>query len=216
MAYRYEIVHRERCYQGAIMDMERIRLRHALFAGGMTSELTRECMIRGLAVAVLPYDPNRDEVVLIEQFRIGGVDDPRGAWLMETVAGMAELGEEPRSVIYREAQEEAGLAISDLELIADYLPSPGGSTERVMIYCARCDSSQAGGVHGLAEENEDILSHVLSADEAIEQATSGGLRSAMPIIALQWLALNRQRLREEWIGGSWPDSLWAEEGKFID
>ncbi|BAU58305.1 NUDIX domain-containing protein [Halorhodospira halochloris] len=211
MAHRYEILQRECFFKGAIMSMERIRLRHALFAGGMTPELTRECLVRDLAVAVLPYDPERDEVVLVEQFRVGCIDDPRGAWLIETVAGIAEAGEEPRSVAYREAQEEAGLEISDLELIADYLPSPGGSTERVMIYCGRCDSSQAGGVHGLAGENEDILSHVLGADEAIEQALSGGMRSAMPIIALQWLALNRQRLRKEWTGGSWSESLWTEE-----
>lgn len=211
MARRFEVLHRERCYQGAIMSMERVRLRHAQFAGGMTPELVRDCLIRGLAVALLPYDPYRDEVVLVEQFRIGGIDDPRGAWLIETIAGIAEPGEEPRSVVLREAREEAALEVSDPELIADYLPSPGGSTERVMIYCARCDSTQAGGVHGLAEENEDILSHVISADEAIELAVCGGLRSAMPIIALQWLALNRRRLREEWTGGSWSESLWVGE-----
>ena len=211
MAQRYEILQRECCHKGAIMSLERIRLRHALFAGGMTPEITRECLIRGLAVAVLPYDAQRDEVVLVEQFRIGGIDDTRGAWLLEPVAGIAVTGEEPRSVIYREAQEEAGLEISDPELIADYLPSPGGSSERVAIYCARCDSSQAGGVHGIAEEHEDILSHVLSAEEAIEQALSGRLCSAMAIIALQWLALNRQRLRGEWGGGKWAESFWAEE-----
>ncbi len=209
MAHRFEILAREPRHDG-FLRLDRVRLRHALFEGGMTPELTRECLVRGLAVTVLPYDPVRDEVVLVEQFRVGAIDDQRGAWVTETIAGIAEPGEEPRDVAVREAWEEAGTRIDDLRLIADYLPSPGGSTERVMLYCARCDTEGVGGVHGLDEEHEDIWAHAVPADEAIDQVAGGHYRAAMPIIALQWLALNRQRLREEWTGGDgWPEGLWG-------
>ncbi len=210
MAHRYEILARERCHEG-YLRLDRVHLRHALFEGGMSPALSRECLVRGLAVAVLPYDPQRDEVVLVEQFRVGGIDDPRGAWITETIAGMAELGEEPGSVAVREAQEEAGLTIHDLRLIADYLPSPGGSSERVMLYCARCDTRGAGGIHGLDEEHEDIWAHVLPTDEALGLVAEGHMRAAMPIIALQWLALNRRQLQEEWAGGDWTAGLWSPQ-----
>ncbi|MBK1734789.1 ADP-ribose diphosphatase [Halorhodospira abdelmalekii] len=213
MARRYEVVKRERCYDG-FFALERVHFRHARFAGGMTPVVQRECLIRGLAVSVLPYDPVRDEVVLVEQFRVGAIDDPHGAWVMETLAGIAEPGEAPQEVARREAREESGLEISlaeeECELIADYLPSPGGSSERIRLYCARCDTSAAGGIHGLNEENEDIYNHVLSAEVAIEMALGGQLHTAMPIIALQWLALNRQRLRAQWTGGDWAENLWDE------
>ncbi|MBK5936897.1 MAG: NUDIX domain-containing protein [Halorhodospira halophila] len=210
MAHRFEILGRDPCHEG-FLRLDRIRLRHARFEGGMTPELTRECLVRGLAVGVLPYDPERDEVILVEQFRVGAIDDNRGAWITETIAGIAEPGEDPRTVAIREAREEANVVIEDLRPIADYLPSPGGSTERVVLYCARCDTSEAGGVHGLDEEHEDIWTHVLPADEAIGQVAEGHYRAAMPVIALQWLALNRRRLREEWTEGAWSDHLWSAE-----
>ena len=211
MAHRYEILRREPCHDG-YLRLERVHLRHALFEGGMTPELSRECLIRGLAVAVLPYDPEREELVLVEQFRVGAVDDPRGAWITETIAGMAEPGEDPREVATREAWEEAQVEVADLRLVADYLPSPGGSNERVLLFCGRCSTAGAGGIHGLDSENEDIRAHVLPADEALEEARTGRYRAAMPLIALQWLALNRQRLREAWTEGGWAEHLWAAPG----
>ncbi len=209
MAHRYEILAREHCHQG-YLRLDRFRLRHALFEGGMSEEVTRECLVRGMAVGVLPYDPEEDTVVMVEQFRVGAMDDDRGAWITETIAGMAEPGEDPRSVAVREAWEEAQVAIDDLRLICDYLPSPGCTSERVLLYCARCDTREVGGVHGLDSEHEDIWAHVLPADEAIDQVAGGHYRAAMPVIALQWLALNRRRLREEWSEGRWSEHLWSD------
>ncbi len=210
MTHRYKIHSRERCHDG-FLRLDRFQVSHALYAGGMSPVLTRECLLRGVAVGVLPYDPDRDQVLLVEQFRIGAVEDARGAWILETIAGLAEAGEDPVDVARRESQEEAGVELGEMELVADYLPSPGACTERALLYCARFDSDGAGGIYGLDEEHEDIRAEVYSAEEAIGMAADRVIRSAMPVIALQWLALNRRRLREAWTDGSWQEALWEND-----
>lgn len=180
--------------------MERYRLRHTLFGGGQSEELVRELFRRGRVAAVLPYDPVRDAVVLVEQFRIGAIADDAGAWLLEPVAGYAEPGETLEEVAQREAGEEAGVQLQALHRICDYYPSPGASSEHVSLFCGHVNADQAGGIHGLAGEGEDIRSHVLPCDQALERLNNGGITSAMSIIALQWLALNRAQLQGLWHG----------------
>ncbi|MFV8833841.1 NUDIX domain-containing protein [Aquisalimonas sp.] len=197
MSQHFEIIDSTVVYNG-FFKLERYRLKHGLFAGGMTPEMTRELLRRGRVAAVLPYDPALDAVVLVEQFRIGAIDAPNGAWLMEVVAGVAEPQEAVADVAHREAREEAGLQLQELMRICDYYPSPGMSSELVSLYCARVDASDAGGLHGLDEENEDIRAHVLPFDEAMDMLDNGIINNAMPIIALQWLALNRERLLDLW------------------
>jgi len=171
-------------------------LRHELFGGGMSSPLMRECFEPGQSVGVLPYDPRRDEVAIIEQFRIGALHHPQGPWVLEAVAGVIEPGEAPVDVARREAREEAGCAIGELYWIARYLVSPGGNSEEQTVYCGLTDTSELGGVHGLADEGEDIRVHVLGVDEALDLVATGGIHAAQLIVALQWLALNRSQLRE--------------------
>jgi len=194
---QYEITAREAAYRG-YFRMERYRLRHTLFEGGWSGEITRELFERGHAAAVLPYDPARDQVVLIEQFRIGALEWKHGPWLTEIVAGMIEAGETAEAVVRREAREEAGAELLDLVHICDYLVSPGGTSETISLFCGRVDAAPLGGVHGLEEEHEDIRVHVVSVDEALARLAAGTIDSASPIIALQWLALNREALRERW------------------
>ena len=98
----------------------------------------------------------------------------------------------------REAREEAGLEIREIEPVCDYLVSPGGASERIALFCGRVDASRAGGVHGLAEEHEDIMVHVVSFETALAWLEQGRIDSASPIIALQWLIMNRERLRRQW------------------
>lgn len=197
MSKQLELIDKEVAYQG-FFTLERYRLRHGLFAGGMSPELVRELFRRGRVATVLPYDPARDAVVLVEQFRIGAMDAPAGAWLMETLAGYAEEGETIEAVAHREAKEEANLTMRELRRICDYYPSPGASSELVSLFCARVDAEDVGGVHGLDEEGEDIRVHVLPFDEAMDLLDNGIINSAMPIIALQWLALNRDALLDLW------------------
>ena len=174
------------------------RLRHRLFAGGWSGAIEREVFERGHAVGVLPYDPVADSLVLIEQFRIGALVAGMSPWLIEVVAGIIEEGEAPEEVARRETREEAGLEIQALMPMCRYLVSPGGSSESVRLYCGRVDSRGAGGIHGLAEEHEDIRVDRLPYGEAMRLLEEGRVTNSVSLIALQWLALHRDRVRAAW------------------
>ena len=194
---KVEIVEREACFRG-FYALDRLHLRHEQFRGGMGPLISRELFVRHDAVCVLPYDPQLDRVVLIEQFRVGALDKSAHPWLLELVAGLIDKAESPEQVARREAEEEAGLTLGELWPVTAYYPSPGGSDERVHLFVGRCDSRGAGGIHGLAEEGEDIRVLVLGVDEALAALAEGRIDNAASIIALQWLALNRERVRQAW------------------
>jgi ADP-ribose pyrophosphatase len=198
MEYEFQIIDSETLTDG-FLSLKRYRLRHSLFAGGWSNELIRERVEGYRAAALLPYDPVRDEVVLIEQFRIGALEDKDGAWILEIVGGILEKEWGPESVAQREAVEEAGCEVTALEPICEYLVSPGTTTERIYLYCGRVDATRAAGVHGVHEEGEDIRVEVLTADDAIAELYTGRINSSSTIIALQWLALHREELRRRWL-----------------
>lgn len=192
-----QLLDKQVCYEG-FFRIERYRLRHRLYDGAMSAPLVRELFERGHAAAVLPYDPVLDRIVLLEQFRIGALTAPGGAWLLEIVAGIIEPGESAEEVVRRELHEEAGCTLLGLEPICEYMVSPGGTSERISLFCGRVDARGVGGIHGLAEEGEDIKVASVDFDEAVALLNAGRLDSASPIIALQWLVLNRDRLRQRW------------------
>jgi ADP-ribose pyrophosphatase len=193
----FEVLERDVCYRG-FFRLERVTVRHRLFAGGWSRPLVREVFERGHAACVLLYDPDADRVVLIEQFRTAALDAPCGPWLIETVAGIVEDGETPEAVVRREAREEAGLDIEDLVAIGEVLVSPGGSSERLAMFGARVDAADAGGIHGCDDEGEDIRVLSMTLEEAMAAVADGRIRSTNAVIPLQWLALNRDRLRQAW------------------
>jgi len=192
-----EIVQREQCFKG-FYKLDRVHLKHELFAGGMSREISRELFVRHDAVCVLPYDPIRDEVVLLEQFRVGAMDKAGNPWLVEMVAGLIDRDEQPEEIAHREAEEEAGLKLAALWPMTKYFPSPGGSDEYVHLYLGRCESRGAGGIHGLDEEAEDIRVRVWSFNDALQAVKDGKIINGATIIAIQWLALNREEVRGLW------------------
>lgn len=194
---RVEILEHTRAY-GGFFKLDRYNLRHRKHDGGWTPPLVREVLERGRTVALLPYDPVRDAVVLIEQFRIGAYTAGLDAWQTEVIAGVIEPGENAADVARREAVEEAGCQVTDLERIGSVLLSSGASSEVSEMFCGRVDSAGVGGIHGLAHEGEDIRVTVVPAGEAIAHVTDGTVISGYAVIPLQWLALNRERLRNEW------------------
>ncbi|WP_318478828.1 ADP-ribose diphosphatase [Photobacterium leiognathi] len=191
-----DILAKETVYQG-FFKMVKYRFRHKLFAGGWSGEISREMFERGHAAALLPYDSITDEVVLIEQFRIGAMAGGCEPWQLEIVAGMIDHQDESaEDVVKREAVEEAGLTVAELEKVTRYLSSSGGCSEMLDIFVGTVDSTQAGGIHGLEEESEDIRVHVVSREQAYEWVESGKIENAASIIALQWLQLNYSRLQK--------------------
>lgn len=192
-----EILREENLYQGHF-KLKKIIFRHKLFNGGMSGEVVRELMIKGEAAAVIAYDPVRDNVVLVEQFRIGAYNPKtqNSPWLLELIAGMVEEGETAESVAVRESQEEAGLTVSNLTHALSVWDSPGGAYERLHIFLGLVDSQNIGGVHGLAEENEDILVHVVSREQAYQWVQTGKIDNVIAVLGLQWLQLNYPQYRK--------------------
>ncbi|UDJ83142.1 ADP-ribose diphosphatase [Kosakonia oryzae] len=192
-----EIIARETLYSG-FFSLDLYRFRHRLFNGEMSGEVRREIFERGHAAVLLPFDPVRDEVVLIEQIRIAAFDTSESPWLLEMVAGMIEEGETEEDVVRREAVEEAGLTVGRAKKVLSYLASPGGTSERSAVFVGEVDATQAEGVHGLVDENEDIRVHVVSREQAYQWVEEGKIDNAASVIALQWLQLHHESLRHEW------------------
>jgi len=184
-------------YSG-FFKLSRYQLQHRRYDGTWSQPLARELFERGHAAAILPYDPIADKIILIEQFRIGAIHSGNSAWLTEIVAGIIEPGETPEQVVHREALEEAGCQIIDMEKIYTCFVSPGGTSETITLYCGCVDATDIGGIHGCSEEGEDIRVFTCPFSEALTMVENGQINSASPIMAIQWLSLNRERLRLMW------------------
>jgi ADP-ribose pyrophosphatase len=194
-----EIVARRTVFQG-YFRVDEYRLRHEQFAGGLGPEIKREVLERGHAVAVLPYDPLRDEVVLIQQFRIGPyARGDEACWMFEIVAGIIDPGEGLEEVAHRETLEEANLSLRRIDEIMAYYPSPGAVSEHITLYCGQVDAAGAGGIHGLDHEGEDIRVVPMPFEQAMNLLRDGRITNSPTIIALQWLALNREDLSKRWL-----------------
>ena len=188
------------------LRVDHYRVTHQLYGGGWSEVLEREVMSRGTVTGVLLFDPTRQEVVLVEQFRIGAwATDWPDPWLLECVAGVVEPGEKPEEVAVREALEEAGCTVIRLEPIACYLTTPGTNTEQVDLFCGQIDATGVGGHHGLAGEGEDIWASVWSLDKALALLDEQRICNAMTLIALQWLRLHHDHLTNQWCSIA-PDS----------
>jgi ADP-ribose pyrophosphatase len=192
-----EVVRKETAFQG-YFKVVRYFFRHSLHKGGISDEISREVFERGQAGAVLLYDPIRDEVVLIRQFRAGAYAAGHHPFTWELVAGIIEAGETPEVMIRREVVEEAGLTVGELELVQNIMLTPGACSESCHLFVGRVDASKAGGVFGLASEGEDILVKVLSFTEAYAMVERNEVDNAVGVIGLQWLALHREGLRQRW------------------
>lgn len=195
-----EIISTSLAHDG-FLRVEHLQLRHRLFSGEWSEVFMRELQLKDPAVGVLLFDPDRDAVLLVRQFRVGLCVEPsrtESAWPLEIVAGMVDSGEQAEEVAFRESKEESNCVPTDLVKICEYYNSPGGSNEKIILFCGRIDSRNAGGVFGLPEEHEDIEVQIHSYDNAIKMLESGELNNAMTIIALQWLQLHRQELLKSW------------------
>lgn len=196
MKKQFEII-KEELHHDRFFKVSEITLKHTLYKGGWSAPLTRELFHRGNCVAVLLYDPIRDEVVIIEQFRVGALQLPTSdqAWLLEIVAGGIEPGETAEEVAYRESIEEAGCEIQELTKINDFFTSPGGTSELLTLFYGKVDTSNIGGLHGLEHEDEDISVTTMKFADVYQLLLDGKIISAIPIIAIQWLYINRDTLR---------------------
>jgi ADP-ribose pyrophosphatase len=177
-------------------------IRHARFDGSITPPLPREVFERGHAAGVLPYDPVRDELVLIEQFRPGAMSTGWYPWSIEIIAGGIKAGESYEDVAIRECVEECGLTPTALLPIAQYLISPGANSETIQVFLGRVDSrsiaNATDATFGVADEQEDIRAHILKGSDVRTALKAGWVNNALLLIALQWFVLNQDDVKQQW------------------
>ena len=195
MKYRWK-VHRHETLFKKYFQLDEYLVSHELFEGGTSQRFTREIFERGSAVAVIPYDPIRRQVVFIEQFRIGALNEGDHPWLIECVAGIIEENESVEDVARRETLEETGCQVKQLIPAHHYYVSPGGSTETCTIFCGIVDAPEHDSVHGLPHENEDIRVFSVASSQAFDWLSSGKINNSMTLIALHWLQINEARVIE--------------------
>jgi len=185
----------------ARVDVYRLRSRN--FDGSMTEIYDRDILSIGpnsTAAVILPYDPVRDVVVLIEQLRLPSFITKRSTgWSLEPVAGLIETGDDPETTARRESIEEAGLKINRTIKVGHYLPSPGAFTEVIHLFIGEVTAGNTGQIHGLAHEHENIRSHIMSFAHAIALVDANQIENGNCLIALNWLARHRERIRAEWL-----------------
>lgn len=195
--YAFEHLREELVFDG-FLRIKRHWLQHASFHGGQCEPILRERLEDLSAVSVLLFDPASDEVVLVEQFRVGLMGEVDPPWTLETVSGFCDQAHEvPEEVARREVKEETGCDLAALVEIGSFFVSPGISGERIHLYCGRVDASTAEGVHGLAEEGEEMRVVVLPREEAAAELF-GRLCSTSVLIAMQWLQANHVQLANHW------------------
>lgn len=178
-------------------SVEELRLRARRFDGSQSPVQHRAVFRVADAVTVLPYDPVRDRILMVEQLRFGAlVHGDANPWILEPVAGMIDAGETPETAARRETMEEAGITLGDLHFVGKYYPSPGGLAQLLISYVALADlPDDAAQIGGHVAEGEDILSHVVPFDLALRMLDEGDMTNAPMITSVQWLQINRDRLR---------------------
>lgn len=177
--------------------MDEIELRHETFDGGMSDGMERAVFVSSDAAIVLPYDPVRDRVLLVEQVRLGpiGRDDPV-RWQMEPVAGLIDPGETPEQAARREGAEEAGLVFGALEPVGECYASPGAATDFFHLFVGMCDLPDgSAGIGGEEQEGENIRSHLIPFSDLLALADDRRVANAPLALLAFWLARHRARLR---------------------
>ncbi len=199
---RYEILDRSEPY-AHFFAVEDVRLRHRLYSGGWSEVLERAVFVSGDAVVVLPWDPVRDRVMLIDQFRVApALRGDREPWLYEAVAGRIDQLEAPEDAARREAQEEAGVALGQLIPAPHHYASPGATAEMLYLYIGIADLPDGSeGLGGLEAEAEDIRSHLVERAELARMLRQGQIRNGPLLVLALWLQAEADRMRKEYTLG---------------
>lgn len=196
MSLDWKIHQKELKYDGHF-KVTQYKLSHEKYDGSTTPTLQRELVGRNDAVAMVAYDPLTDELVFVEQFRMGAVSEEH-PWLTEIVAGLIEPNETPEEVTIRECQEEIGCKPSELIRIGGFYTSPGGFSEWIHLYIGKISVAEISTSGGLDDEDEDIKVIVVPASDVSYMISTGEIRSAIGIIGLQWFLINYENIKQQW------------------
>lgn len=184
---------REFLFRGFI-QVEKVNLTHRLFHRSEYSPIIqRELIHRPEAAGVLLYNNQQQRFALIEQFRVGALNDSESTWQLEIIAGVLDGNESPETCIRRESLEESGCEINELQHLFSFYPSAGACAEFFHLYAAEVDLPSSGGIFGVPDEGEDIQLHLFDYAEITMLFKNNRLKNAPVIMALQWLSQHIQR-----------------------
>ena len=184
---------REFLFRGFI-QVEKVNLTHRLFHRSEYSPIIqRELVHRPEAAGVLLYNNQQQRFALIEQFRVGALNDSESAWQLEIIAGVLDGNESPETCIRRESLEESGCEINELQHLFSFYPSAGACSEFFHLYAAEVELPKMGGIFGMPDEGENIQLHLFDYSELDTLLKNGRLRNAPVIMALQWLVQHLQQ-----------------------
>ena len=189
MKSKFEIINKKNIHNG-FFKMNEYILKYKKYDGSWSKEVKREIFGGAMVSAVLPYDPVKREIVLIQQFRAGTIAKEFNNYLYEIVAGIIESGETAEDTAKRECLEETGCKIKKITPIQGYFPAPGSSESFYHLFLGEIDTFEGERVMGLESENEDILVRSYKLSDVKEMMEKGEILNGLTLIALQWFFLN--------------------------
>ncbi|MDA9748630.1 NUDIX domain-containing protein [Pelagibacteraceae bacterium] len=189
MSSKFKIVSKKNLYNG-FFKMNEVVLKYKKYDGTWTNKISRELFGGAQVSAVLPYDPLKKEIILIQQFRPGTISKNFDNYLNEIVAGIIDDGESPEDAAKRECVEETGCVIKKLIPIQGYFPAPGSSESFYHLFLGETETFNGTRIMGLENENEDIKVQSFKTSEIREKMQKGQILNGLTLIALQWFFLN--------------------------
>ena len=189
MKSKFEIINKKNIHNG-FFKMNEYILKYKKYDGSWSKEVKREIFGGAMVSAVLPYDPVKREIVLIQQFRPGTIAKEFNNYLYEIVAGIIDSGETAEDTAKRECLEETGCKIKKITPIQGYFPAPGSSESFYHLFLGEIDTFEGERVMGLESENEDILVRSYKLSDVKEMMEKGEILNGLTLIALQWFFLN--------------------------
>ena len=189
MNTKFKIINKKNIHSG-FFKMNEVTLKYKKYNGSWSNEIKRELFGGAQVSAVLPYDPKKNEIVLIQQFRPGTISKNYNNYLYEIVAGIIDDGESPETAAKRECLEETGCKVKKLTPIQGYFPAPGSSESFYNLYLAEIETFKGERIMGLENENEDIFVKSYKISDVKEKLEAGKIINGLTLIALQWFFLN--------------------------
>ena len=185
MTLKYQIINKKNLYSG-FFKLKKLEFVHQKHDGSWTDKVSREIFSGAHVSTLLPYDPVRKEIILIQQFRAGILSRHKENLLYEIVAGIIDKNENPDQTSIRECFEETGCDVKKLIHIQDYFPAPGSSESFYHLYLGEVESFKGTRLRGLKKENEDIMVSSFKIQEVRKMLDSKRIKNGLTLIALQW------------------------------
>ena len=189
MKSKFKIISKKNIHNG-FFKMNEVTLKYKKYDGSWTDNIKRELFGGAQVAAVLPFDPIKKEIVLIQQFRIGTIFQTNDNYLNEIVAGNIDNEETPEKAAKRECFEETGCEIKKLLPIQSFFPAPGSSESFYHLFLGEIETFKGTKIMGMENENEDILVKSYKLDEVMKMIKEGKIINGLTLVALQWFFLN--------------------------